>query len=178
MKLILFSGIPGTGKSTLSEKIAQTLHIPVFSLDWVLGAMLLSEFPVQKERFYITTASALLTMLSQRQLTLGQSAILDTPANTVAERKHWQNLAQSHSAAFYGIETICSDIVLHRRRVDGRKRGIPGWHDTVDWSHVERMRSAREVWTANEGEYLTIDTVHPFDENVQTILKHVKSLTW
>lgn len=66
MKLILFSGIPGTGKSTLSEKIAQTLHIPVFSLDWVLGAMLLSDFRVQKERFYITTAEALLTMLIQR----------------------------------------------------------------------------------------------------------------
>ncbi|MBD2492371.1 AAA family ATPase [Aulosira sp. FACHB-615] len=31
MKLILFSGIPGTGKSTLSEEIARTLHIPVFS---------------------------------------------------------------------------------------------------------------------------------------------------
>ncbi|MBD2303110.1 AAA family ATPase [Nostoc sp. FACHB-190] len=31
MKLILFSGIPGTGKSTLSEKVARKLHIPVFS---------------------------------------------------------------------------------------------------------------------------------------------------
>lgn len=88
MKLILFSGIPGTGKSTLSENIARILHIPVFSLDWVLGAMLLSNLRVQKEG-YSTTAEALLTMLIQRQLMLGQSAILDTPANTVAERKRW-----------------------------------------------------------------------------------------
>lgn len=150
------------------------MHIPVFSLDWVLGAMLLSDFRVQKEGFYITTAKALLTMLSQRQLMLGQSAILDTPANTVVERKHWQNLARSHSAAFYGIETICSNIALHRKRVEGRKRGIPGWHDTVSWSHVERMRSDREVWTANEGEYLTIDSVYPLPETVETILKYVQ----
>ncbi|MCC5653710.1 AAA family ATPase [Nostoc sp. XA013] len=53
MKVILFSGIPGTGKSTLSEEIARTLHIPVFSLDWILGAMLLSQFRVQQEGFYV-----------------------------------------------------------------------------------------------------------------------------
>jgi len=175
MKLILFSGIPGTGKSTLSEEIARTLHIPVFSLDWILGAMLLSQLRVQQEGFYITTAEALLTMLIQRQLMLGQSAILDTPANTVAQRKRWQDLAQSYNAVFYGIETICSDMELHRRRVEGRKRGIPGWHDTVNWNHVERMRSAREAWTENEGKYLTIDAVHPLNENVQTILKYVQS---
>lgn len=174
MKLILFSGIPGSGKSTLSEDVARILHIPVFSLDWVLGAMLLSNLRVQKKG-YSTTAEALLTMLIQRQLMLGQSAILDTPANTIAERKRWQNLAQSHSAAFYGIETICSDIVLHRRRVEGRKRSIPGWHDTVTWSHVESMRSVREVWTAHEGEHLIIDAVYPLNENVQIILKYVQS---
>ncbi|MEH1865891.1 MAG: AAA family ATPase [Nostoc sp.] len=175
MKLILFSGIPGTGKSTLSEEIARILHIPVFSLDWILGAMLLSQLRVQQEGFYVTTAEALLTMLIQRQLMLGQSAILDTPANTVAQRKRWQDLAQSHNAEFYGIETICSDMELHRRRVEGRKRGIPGWHDTVSWSHVERMRLKSEVWTDDEGEHLTIDAVHPLNENIQTILKYVQS---
>ncbi|BCL40106.1 AAA family ATPase [Nostoc sp. MS1] len=175
MKLILFFGIPGTGKSTLSEEIARTLHIPVFSLDWILGAMLLSQLRVQQEGFYIKTAEALLTMLIQRQLMLGQSAILDTPANTVAQRKHWQDLAQSYNAAFYGIETICSHMELHRRRVEGRKRGIPGWHDTVNWSHVEQMRLKSEAWSADEGEHLTIDAVHPLNENVQTILKYVQS---
>lgn len=135
--------------------------------------MLLSDFRVQQQGFYTTTAEALLTMLTQRQLMLGQSAILDTLANTVQERRRWQHLARSHSAGFYGIETICSDPVLHRQRVEERKRGIPGWHDTVSWSHVEQMRSVREVWTADEGEHLTIDAVHLLNENVQTILKYV-----
>lgn len=175
MKLILFSGIPGTGKSTLSEEIARTLHIPVFSLDWILGAMLLSQLRVQQEGFYVTTAEALLTMLIQRQLMLGQSAILDTPANTAAQRKRWQDLAQSYNAEFYGIETICSDMELHRRRVEGRKRSIPGWHDTVSWSHVERMRYKSDAWAADEGEHLMIDAVHPLNENVQAILKYVQS---
>ncbi|WP_242048721.1 MULTISPECIES: hypothetical protein [Nostocaceae] len=53
--------------------------------------MLLSQLRVQQEGFYVTTAEALLTMLIQRQLMLGQSAILDTPANTVTHctyKKH------------------------------------------------------------------------------------------
>ncbi|MCC5625717.1 AAA family ATPase [Nostoc sp. CHAB 5715] len=163
------------GKSTLSEEIARILHIPLFSLDWILRAMLLSQLRVQQEGFYVTTAEALLTMLIQRQLMLGQSAILDTPANTVAQRKRWQDLAQSYNAEFYGLETICSDMELHRRRVEGRKRGIPGWYDTVSWSHVERMRFARQAWTDDEGEHLRIDAVHTLNENVQTILKYVQS---
>ena len=66
--------------------------------------------------------------------------------------------------------------MVHRGRVEGRKRGIQGWHDTVDWSHVERMRSAREVWTTDEGKHLTIDAVYPVNENVQIILKDIQSL--
>ncbi|MEH2160246.1 MAG: hypothetical protein V7K38_04200 [Nostoc sp.] len=81
--------------------------------------MLLSQLRIQQEGFYVTTAEALLTMLIQRQLMLRQSAILDTPANTVAQRKSWQDLAQSYNAEFYGLETICSDMELHRRRVEG-----------------------------------------------------------
>lgn len=37
--LIVLAGLPGTGKSTLAETIGRILHIPVFSLDWLLGAL-------------------------------------------------------------------------------------------------------------------------------------------
>ena len=33
MKLIVFSGLPGTGKSTLAETIGKQLCIPVFAKD-------------------------------------------------------------------------------------------------------------------------------------------------
>ena len=41
MKLIIFSGLPGTGKSTLAETAGKDLSIPVFAKDW-LEAILFS----------------------------------------------------------------------------------------------------------------------------------------
>ncbi|MBE9211585.1 hypothetical protein IQ247_02450 [Plectonema cf. radiosum LEGE 06105] len=56
MKLIVFSGIPGTGKSTLSEAIGHSLKIPVFALDWMLGTLVQFRVPNQ-DNFVITYQS-------------------------------------------------------------------------------------------------------------------------
>jgi hypothetical protein len=42
--------------------------------------------------------------------------------------------------AFSFVTCVCSDEALHRRRIEGRRRGIPGWHD-IGWDHVESMRT-------------------------------------
>ena len=41
LKLIVFSGLPGTGKSTLAESVGKQQRVPVFAKDW-LEANLLS----------------------------------------------------------------------------------------------------------------------------------------
>jgi hypothetical protein len=69
---------------------------------------------------------ALLTTLAERQLLLGQSAIVDSPAHLGSVRQQWSALAEQYQARFCGIETICSDLDLHRSLVEGRTRGIPG----------------------------------------------------
>jgi predicted kinase len=40
MKLIVFSGLPGTGKSSLAEAVGRALHIPVFAKDWLEATLL------------------------------------------------------------------------------------------------------------------------------------------
>src|SRR5262245_45253859 len=37
--LVVFGGVPGSGKSTVAERVGATLGIPVFALDWLLGAL-------------------------------------------------------------------------------------------------------------------------------------------
>jgi hypothetical protein len=56
----------------------------------------------------------------------------------IADR--WQVLAAEYGARLRLVECVCSDEGEHRRRLEGRSRGIPGWHE-VGWDHVERMRS-------------------------------------
>jgi adenylate kinase family enzyme len=37
--VIIFSGLPGTGKSTLAEKVARTVGAPAFAGDWLMGGL-------------------------------------------------------------------------------------------------------------------------------------------
>lgn len=43
LKLIIFSGLPGTGKSTLAENVGRQLSIPVFAKDWLEATLVRCE---------------------------------------------------------------------------------------------------------------------------------------
>lgn len=38
-RLIVVAGVPGTGKSTLADRLGADLSVPVFAIDWLLGAL-------------------------------------------------------------------------------------------------------------------------------------------
>jgi predicted kinase len=139
-QIIAFTGLPGTGKSTLAEALATETGVPAFAGDWLLGALRPHGVLRGLERpVFLAMYYDLLGTLIKRQLMLGQSAIVDCLVNDeIADR--WQVLAAEYGARLRLVECVCSDEGEHRRRVEGRSRGIPGWHE-VGWDHVERMRS-------------------------------------
>lgn len=129
-KLIVFSGLPGTGKSALAEAIGRELGIPVFAKDWLEGVLLRSNVvPAETEKQLGSVGYDLLTVLAERQLRLEQSVILDSVASTISIRNIWRDLAQRYKADWRVIECICSDSAVHRERLEKRQRGIPGWHE-------------------------------------------------
>lgn len=162
--LIVFGGVPGCGKSTVGERVEAALDIPVFALDWLLGA--LTPFGLRHHRDLMGVGGELLTTLAYRELSAGRSAILDTTSEDPADRARWASLAAAAGAAFVPVVCVCTDTALHRERVEGRVRGIPGWADAGDWADTSARLAAFPPWPGA----VVVDTARPVDECVAAVL--------
>jgi len=162
MKLIIFSGLPGTGKSTLAEAVGRHLGIPVFAKDWLEASLLQSGLKsTETDKSLGHAGYELLTLLAKRQLMLGQSVILDSVAATKTIRSEWGTLAKRYQAERRVIECVCSDESIHQLRLKVRKRRIPGWHE-LEWSEVERVKQYYVPW---RHAHITLDMANPFKVN-------------
>lgn len=170
-QFIVLSGLPGAGKSSIAEALGRRLDIPVFAKDWLEATLcrcgLGLESAGQQSAGY--AGYELLTTLAARQLHLGQSLILDSVASFARIRAQWRALARQHGADWRVIECVCSDECLHRQRLNGRVRGIPGWRE-LEWAEVERVRGYYEPWQEAR---LVLDAVHPLAENVAAALAYL-----
>ena len=171
MQLIIFTGLPGTGKTSIAEAVARELGIPIFAKDWLEATLIHCELkPAENGPPLGSAAYQLLTTLAKRQLQLGQSVILDSVASTHSIRAEWRGLAQAYRAEWRVIECICSDEAAHRDRLTVRRRGIPGWHE-LDWSEVERVSAYYAPW---DEERLILDAVNPLEENIAAALRYLR----
>ena len=170
MMLLVFSGLPGTGKSALTEAVGRELGIPVFAKDWLEATLLRCELaPTSQNKPLGFAGYQLLTILAERQLMLGQSAILDSVASTESIRSSWKQLAAEYDAKWCVIECICSDEGVHRARMNVRQRNIPGWHE-LDWSEVERVKAYYQPW---EEDRLILNAVKPLEDNLKRIFEYL-----
>ena len=169
MKLIVFSGLPGTGKSTLAEALGIYFGTPVFARDWLEATLVRCELQATQENKSLSWAGyELMTILAERQFILEQSVILDSVAATQTIRSTWRELAQKYEVDLFVIECTCSDESVHRSRLKDRRRGIPGWHE-LTWSDIEKVKQYYYTW---EGERLVLDMVNRFEENLLKAQKY------
>ena len=150
-KLIIVSGLPGSGKSTVAEALSRNLSIPVFSVDPIEAAMWRNG--IAKNQTGIA-AYEIAAALADEHLRLGHSVIIDAVNPIEASRAGWRDLAAKYRADLTIIECVCANEAIHRQRIEARRRNIDGMPE-VPWSRVLERRAEYEPWTDPR---LTLDT--------------------
>jgi predicted kinase len=151
--LIVLSGLPGSGKTSLAEGLSRALSVPIFSVDPIEAAMWRAG--IAKSETGIA-AYEVAQALADEHLRLRHSVIVDAVNPVEAPRSAWRRLAAKHRVSLKIIECVCSDETMHRQRIEGRVRSIAATHE-LTWARLQQRRAEYEAWTDPR---LVLDTSH------------------
>lgn len=171
--LMVVTGWTGAGKSTMADLVAAEIGATVASFDWLMSALRshhdiwsVVENPIEFQR---RVGWDLLSRVAETQLRGGRSCVLDLVARE-QPRREWSALADRYGASFLVVECVCSDIDVHRSRVDGRHRDIPGWYE-LGWERVERSRRLYEPLSEPK---IVIDAVDSTEHNLALVMRQLR----
>jgi predicted kinase len=165
--LIVMSGLPGSGKSTIAERIAAQLQIPIFSVDPIEAAML--EAGMQQGFETGLAAYLVAATLASEHLKLGISVVIDA-VNAEEEGKNtWRELGRTYGLDLIVLEVVVSDQALHRRRIQARVRGLHGFSE-ITWEQVEARRKKLTPWKEPT---LLLDSATDLDANVALAVRYI-----
>ncbi len=168
--LIAMAGLPGSGKSTVAEGLGRRLPAPVLSVDPVEAA--LWRAGIDREQPTGLAAYVVAEAMAADVLALGQTVVVDAVNDAEEAREQWRRLAARKNVPLAWIEVVCSDPDLHRSRLEGRRRDLPGFPEPA-WDSLPARRAELGSW---DGERLVLDSVEDLEDNVEAALDHLRAV--
>ena len=147
--LIIFSGLSGTGKTTIARELAKrvgAVYLRIDSIEQALRDSGAVTNPLNDAGYRSAYA------LAEENLRLGLTVVADSVNPLKLTRDAWVEVAKRTHARTLEIEVLCSDPKEHRRRVEERIVDIPGLR-LPTWDEVV----SREYHQWNR-EHVVIDT--------------------
>lgn len=148
--LIIFGGLPATGKSTLSRRLATELQAVYVRVDTIEQALRDEGYDEIHTEGYVVAYK-----FAADNLTLGSTVIADSVNSVRVTREAWRSVGHTAEVPVIEIEIICSDQSEHEQRLETRIASIdrlvqPTWDEVVAREYEPWTQAQVVVDTAGE----------------------------
>lgn len=147
--LLVLSGLPGVGKTTLARRVVPSLNCVYLRVDEVEAPLIRSNVDVGGLGYEAVAG------LARSNLDLGRDVAVDLVNPLPLTRAMWRDAAARTGAKLVAVECVLADRSEHRRRVVSRSADLEGIAPPT-WAQVE----AREYvpWDeSRDGKRLRLD---------------------
>ena len=177
--LILVNGLPGTGKSTLADKLSRDLALPMLGKD-MLKEWLFDSLDMQATEENIAligkVSSHMLQVFMEDLLADGQSVIAENAYVAAFAREELGKIMARVGEAIC-IEIYCTtDVEENRRRFEDRinNGARHNVHLNVDGSFLAEHETQKKYEPLNIGKTIQVDTTHFADVEYEELLNGLR----
>ena len=164
----MVSGLPGTGKSYFSNKLAERLGFLILGSDALRKTLFPSPSYSQQESSHLFQACHLLI---ERLLTKGIPVILDATNLSERHRERLYNIADRLGAKLILVRVEAPPEVV-QERLEARQEGAnPADESDADWEVYKRMRSTVQEIRRN---HFVVDTYRDIIPVLDKIAREVR----
>jgi predicted kinase len=163
--IIVFSGPPCSGKSTLGAKLSTTRSIPHLELDAIHARILPNARQTPED---LMTAHRAMHLVAEVFLDMGMNVIANAMYNHVEERRDVEELAARLKAPLYLIECRVTPQAAILR--NARRRAQQPEHELTDERMLEMVNTFPYY-----GRGLVVDSTDPLNDCMAEIEQYLKS---
>ena len=158
--LIIFGGLPGSGKTTIARALAQRLSATYVRVDTIEQAIRASGVANDAGPAGYVVAYG----VAGDNLALGRTVIADSVNALEITRDAWLAVARTAGVRAVEVEVVCSDKTEHRRRVETRATDVEGlvkptWRETVERAYSDWLGDPVVIDTALKTVDAAVDAV-------------------
>lgn len=132
--LISFCGLPGVGKTSIAKALCRETGATYVRVDVIEAALRASRLQIDPAEDAGYRAAC---EIAKSNLELGRSVVADTVNPVGITRDMWAKTALISGAELINVEIVCSDLNVHKVRVESRVSDIDGY-PVPDWGRVKR----------------------------------------
>ncbi|MEE8168463.1 MAG: AAA family ATPase [Candidatus Hydrothermarchaeales archaeon] len=167
--LVLITGLPGTGKSTISYRLARNIRASVLRTDEVRKRILepLTYSEEEKELVYKATF-----LIAEHLLRARRNVIIDGTFYKMELRRRIYSIAAATRSEMTVVECIAPESVI-KRRMERRAR-----RRTLSDADYEVYKKVKVQYEPIKREHIILDTSNPLRDNLSELYNKMDLQKW